>query len=54
MKVNLYGYVWFPKSTKKRNFFKKENDFLMFGFTIRNMKNRELNIIKISKKINIF
>ena len=32
----------------------KESNFLKFGFTMKNMKKKKLNIIKISKKLMYF
>ena len=34
------GYVWFPKSTKKKNV--KENYFLIFGYLLENTKKNQI------------
>ena len=33
-----FGYVWFLESNKERKKNTKENDFLMFVFTMKNTK----------------
>ena len=44
---NHFHYVWFQENTNERKKNVKENDFLMFSFTIKNKKENQ-NIIKIS------
>ena len=36
------GYVWFPESTKKKKKNAKENNFLMFGCPIKNIKESQI------------
>ena len=38
MSVEVRSYIWFLDNTKKRKKNVKENGFLIFGFTIENMK----------------
>ena len=37
------GSVWNPESTRERKKNSIENDFLMFGFTIENLKENKYN-----------
>ena len=36
------GYVWFPENTKERKKNVKENDFFMFGCTMKNIKENKI------------
>ena len=40
MSVEVRSYIWFLDNTKKRKKNVKENGFLIFGFTIENMKKK--------------
>ena len=40
-----YDYIWFLESTKERKKNAKENGFLIFGFTMKNLKKKKLIII---------
>ena len=38
-----YDYIWFLESTKERKKNAKENGFLIFGFTMKNLKKKKIN-----------
>lgn len=38
--IKILGYVWFPKNAREKNAIK--NNFLMFDFTIENMKENQI------------
>ena len=42
---NSLGSVWNPENKKERKINTKENDFLMFGFTVENIKKKKKNLI---------
>ena len=35
-------YVWFPENTKKKKKYVKENDFLIFSYLIKNIKENQI------------
>ena len=56
--VRHYGSVWNPESTRERKKYNEENDFLLFGSTVENIKEYQNSskfymFLKFSSCLNI-
>ena len=40
--MNSIGYVWFPENIKERKKNAKENDFFIFGYPMKNIKENQI------------
>ena len=38
LQLEPFGYVWFPENTKERKKFVQINDFPMFDYSMKNIK----------------